>query len=165
MLFRNVVAKWPGNTHDSFILSSSSISEQFENGEFGKSWLLGDSGYALKEWLMTPLSNPDNHSERKYNCAHKKTRCLIERAFGILKSRWRILDHTGGRLCYSPDKVAKITMACCILHNICRKNGTPIIGPYPPISALISSEEHSNSSTINGATQRQRLIAIISANC
>ena len=32
----------------------------------------------------------------------QKTRSLIERSFGTLKSRWRILDHIGGTLCYTP---------------------------------------------------------------
>ena len=52
---------------------------------------------------MTPLSNPVSFPEQKYNIAHQKTRSIIERAFGILKSRWRILDHTGGWLCYAPQ--------------------------------------------------------------
>ena len=41
--------------------------------------------------------------------------------------RWRILDHTGASLCYSPTKVAKIAITC-VLHNVCRRNGTPILG-------------------------------------
>ena len=48
LVFLDVVAKWPGAAHDSFILSASEIHDRFENGEFGDGWLLGDSGYALK---------------------------------------------------------------------------------------------------------------------
>ena len=33
------------------------------------------------------------------------------------------MDHTGGRLCYRTEKVAQIAMACCILHNFCRRKG------------------------------------------
>lgn len=46
---------------------------------------------------------------------------IISRAFGVLKMRWRIIDHTGGMLCYTPEKASKIIMACFILHNICRR--------------------------------------------
>ena len=152
-----------GSTHDSFILSSSYLHDRFENEEFGNSWLLGDSGYALKRWLITPLSTPVTSSEKKFNSSHKATRCLIERGFGALKSRFRILDHTGGSLCYAPGKVGKLVMACCILHNICRRNGTPLIELDEPIAPLISDEEVSTSSTINGSLQRQRLISIINA--
>ena len=51
-----------------------------------------------------------------------------------MKSSWRILDHTGGTLCYSPSKVAIMTNACCVLHNICRRSGTPLGAEYRPDS-------------------------------
>ena len=43
--FTNIVVKWPGSTHDSFILNNSGKPDVMTgiNG-----WLLGDSGYALK---------------------------------------------------------------------------------------------------------------------
>ena len=93
IIFEDVVSKWPGSHHDSFILQSSALYQKFENNSFGDAWLLGNSGYPLKKWLMTPLSNPVSYPEQKYNIAHQKTRLINERAFGILKSRWRILDH------------------------------------------------------------------------
>ena len=48
---------------------------------------------------------------------------MICRSFGDLKQRWRILDYSGGRLCYQPEKAARITLACFILHNFCRCKG------------------------------------------
>ena len=100
-----VVAKWPGSNHDSFISLTSAIHDQFERGKFeDNSWLLGNSGYSPKQWLMTPFSAPFTSAERKFNVLHRKTCCLVERAFGVLKHRWRILDHTRGSLCYSPAK-------------------------------------------------------------
>ncbi|KAK3086191.1 hypothetical protein FSP39_015880 [Pinctada imbricata] len=85
--FTNVVCRWPGATHDAFVLSQSKIPEHLEGTLEG--WLLGDSGYPLKKWLMTPLANPVLEKEIKYNQAHIKTRNTIERAFGVLKSRFR----------------------------------------------------------------------------
>lgn len=72
---------------------------------------------------MTPLHNPATPSEVGYQRAHMKTRCSIERAFGLLKSRFRCLDDSGGILCYSPVKVCRITAACCVLHNLCLEAG------------------------------------------
>ncbi|XP_041423090.1 putative nuclease HARBI1 isoform X1 [Xenopus laevis] len=46
--FVDIVAKFPGSSHDSYILSNSSLSERFQQGEFKDSWLLGDCGYPLK---------------------------------------------------------------------------------------------------------------------
>ena len=53
--FQDVVARWPGSTHDSYIFNNSRIKQRFENGEFGVSVLLGDGGYKLQKYLMTPL--------------------------------------------------------------------------------------------------------------
>jgi hypothetical protein len=56
MKFLNVVATWLGGTHDAFMWSNSGLSEMFENGTIITGWLLGDSGYPLRPWLMTPCS-------------------------------------------------------------------------------------------------------------
>lgn len=79
MCFIDVVAKWPGSTHDSFILKNSGIFGRFQNGEFEQSILLGDSGYSLYQWLMTPINNPQTMAQERYNRSHKKTRVLVER--------------------------------------------------------------------------------------
>ena len=159
-IFLDVVARFPGQHHDSYILRASHLHDRFEEKEFGDCWLLGDSGYPLKSWLMTPIGSPNGTLERRYNRSHKKTRCIIERAFGILKSRFRILDHTGGTLCYKPDKVCKIIMTCCVLHNICRRNGTPLIDDAEE-PEIISDDTTESATNISGERQRQRLVALI----
>jgi hypothetical protein len=62
----NVVARWPGSTHDSRVLRNSSIGQKFERGELD-GLILGDSGYALQPWLMTPFLNPSTPGENAYN--------------------------------------------------------------------------------------------------
>ena len=131
LLFRDDVARWPGSSHDSFILGTSGIYEKFEQRLFGDIWLLGDSGYSLKPSLLTPIANPRCAEKVRYNNLHRKTRNSIERAFGVLKSLWRSLDHTRGSLCSKPEKACKITVTCCVLLNICRRNGTPILNTLP----------------------------------
>ena len=59
--------------------------------------MLGDIEYVLKRWLMTPYTNPTTASERRFNELHRKTRCVIEQSFGVIRSRWLISDHTEGR--------------------------------------------------------------------
>ena len=48
MEFVSANTKWPGSTHDSFMLQASTVSDRLEMGEFGDSWILGDSAYPLK---------------------------------------------------------------------------------------------------------------------
>ncbi|XP_063794843.1 putative nuclease HARBI1 [Pseudophryne corroboree] len=103
----SVVAGYPGGCHDSFILSQSSLFDKFEAGEMPDGWLLGDGGYGCYSWLLTPLSQPDSPAEHSYNHAHKATRNVIERCFGVLKSRFRCLDKSAGLLLYSPSKITE----------------------------------------------------------
>ncbi|XP_062580377.1 putative nuclease HARBI1 isoform X2 [Saccostrea cucullata] len=86
--FTNIVCKYGGATHDAFILANSSIPEMMEQLP-GGGWLLGDSGYPLRPWLMTPILAPQARQEEKFNKSHIKTRNCVERAFGVLKSRFR----------------------------------------------------------------------------
>ena len=84
---------------------------------------IGDSGYPLEPWLLTPVNNPTTNGERKYNTAHCKTRNIVERSFGLLKSRFRCLSQSGGTLLYKPEKVCRIVVACAVLHNFCITRG------------------------------------------
>ncbi|KAL0869532.1 hypothetical protein ABMA27_005802 [Loxostege sticticalis] len=112
--------KYGGATHDCFVWENSQVKVFMEtlnrSGEQG--WLLGDSGYPQRPWLMTPYNDAgDDSPEAKYNSVHGKARVLIENTFGRLKNRWRCLnkDRT---LHYAPEKCAKIITACAVLHNI-----------------------------------------------
>ena len=76
--------------------------------------LLGDSGYALEDFLFTPYLNPDTVSKQRYNSSLVRTRVLIEQANGILKMRFPCLRD----LRATPQKAIEVTVACAILHNI-----------------------------------------------
>ncbi|XP_029443008.1 putative nuclease HARBI1 [Rhinatrema bivittatum] len=110
----NVVAKYPGSCHDTYILAHSSMGTHFPEGK---------RGYGCKPWLLTPLQSPQTAAKKHYNEAHVSTRNMIERTFGVLKGRFRCLDHSGGALQYSAEKMANIIVACCMLHNICQLFG------------------------------------------
>lgn len=112
----NCVARWAGSTHDSRILQHSQIGEAFDQGLID-GILLGDSGYPLKPWLLTPFLNPNNRAQQRYNNAHCKTRNTVERTFGVLKRRFHCLH---GELRMSPSRVCKIICACVPLHNLAR---------------------------------------------
>lgn len=61
--FQDVVARWPGLAHDSFIFDNSRRKERFERGDFGNSVMPGDGGYKLQTYMMTPFKNPQGDDE------------------------------------------------------------------------------------------------------
>jgi hypothetical protein len=56
-MVRDIVAKWPGATHDAHIWNNCKLAKAFEDGSIKGAWLLGDSGYALKPWLLLRLNS------------------------------------------------------------------------------------------------------------
>ncbi|XP_041461458.1 putative nuclease HARBI1 [Lytechinus variegatus] len=142
MRFVNVVAKWPGSSHDSYIWETSNVLNDFRMGRMPPGWLLGDSGYPTQPWLMTPLTNPQSPAEQRFNSSLTRTRVCVERAFGILKSRFRCLDMTGGSLCYEPSRVCKIILSCCVLHNICIDRGIPPPNDVPHVVQQPDEDHH-----------------------
>ena len=77
--------------------------------------LLGDSGYALWPFMMTPYNNPTTPPQVAYNEAHCKTRVIIEQTFGCWKHRFHVLHSA---ICMAREKVCIIIGACAVLHNI-----------------------------------------------
>ena len=63
---------------------------------------------------MTPILKPKNAGEVRYNTAHRRTRCLIDRCFGLLKRRFPCL-HLGLRIASANTLV--IIVATAVLHN------------------------------------------------
>ena len=59
----------------------------------GGGWFLRDSGYPLKEWLMTLFLSLYNQQQEKFNEAHGKTRVDVEISFEVLKFRYRYIEH------------------------------------------------------------------------
>ncbi|XP_036322551.1 putative nuclease HARBI1 [Rhagoletis pomonella] len=119
MKIRAVDACYPGSSHDSFVWNVSSARQYFlkkYESVDRTSKLLGDCGYGIEPFLLTPYRDPRyNSKEYKFNLAHSSLEILW--TIGVLKSRFRCLLIT---LHYRPEKVVKIINVCCALHNICR---------------------------------------------
>ena len=100
----NLVVKWPGSTHDSFIWNLSSLKDDFVGGVIDSGWLLGDNGYACSHRLLTPVINPQSQAERKYNASQKKSRNTSERTIGVWKMRFLCLHKYGGTMMFVPER-------------------------------------------------------------
>ena len=79
--------------------------------------ILGDSAFPFRIWLLKPYSTAVLSAEQHYfNYLLSRGRMVSERAFGQLKSRWRVL------YCKSscqPGAIKRIALACVVLHNVC----------------------------------------------
>ncbi|XP_018578346.1 putative nuclease HARBI1 [Anoplophora glabripennis] len=113
----DIVARWPGSAHDATIFQHSSLKIHMEQNRFNNGILLGDSGYGLKNYLLTPLLHPNIPAEQCYNEVHIRTRNTIERVIGIWKRRFPVLS-IGLRL--KIETIQDIIVATAVLHNIAR---------------------------------------------
>ncbi|KAB0801261.1 hypothetical protein PPYR_05615 [Photinus pyralis] len=153
--FRNIVARWPGATHDSTIFNNSMLKAVFEDG-MGNHLILGDSGYPLIKYLITPLLNPTTPGENRFNEAQIRTRNVIERAFGVWKRRFPVLA-LGLRL--QLPTVQDIIMATAILHNIAIVNNEPEVLVDEEVAQLIENViPAENNNDIENESTRNELI-------
>ncbi|XP_064485989.1 putative nuclease HARBI1 [Ornithodoros turicata] len=111
--FLDIVASWPGSTHDSIILENSRFGNLLRTKQY-PGIILGDAGYARKPYLLTPLQSPETASEKRHNKAHVKTRNSVERAFGVWKKRLPCLR---SKLCTKLDTRTAIIVAVAVLYN------------------------------------------------
>lgn len=81
--------------------------------------MVGDGGYNVRSYLLTPLQEPATREEQLYNESQIRTRNIIERIFGIWKRRFPVLAY-GCRL--KLDTVLVIIVATGVMYNICREN-------------------------------------------
>ncbi|KAJ8980951.1 hypothetical protein NQ317_001214 [Molorchus minor] len=109
----NIVARWEGSQHDSTIFNNSNVRGRFERGEMGNNLFVGDSGYPIRKYLITPLANPVTPAEQLFNESQIRTRNPVERCYGVWKRRFPILS-LGIRL--NIERVEAVIVACAILQ-------------------------------------------------
>ena len=78
--------------------------------------ILGYVAFPLKSYLKKPYKKKTQLTKEKiFNYRQSRGRLVVENAFGILTSRFRILLN---RINLSPEKVELVVIACCFLHNL-----------------------------------------------
>jgi hypothetical protein len=130
MRFMDIVTGWPGSMKESSILQSSGLFKLCEKGErlngsklklsdgseIGE-YLIGDAGYPLLPWLLTPYQEKDLiEAEAEFNRKNSAARIVAPRTLAKFKDTWRFLQ---GEM-WRPDKhrLPRIVHVCCLLHNI-----------------------------------------------
>ncbi|XP_023952875.2 putative nuclease HARBI1 [Bicyclus anynana] len=122
-----VDVKHGGATQANFIFENSTIRTHLEKltNEGETLYLLGDSKYTQRPYVMTPYGNPKTDAQKYYNKLHNTAKNTAEKTYKVLKARFKsLLVHRVFH--YDPDMVAKIATACCVLHNICNRSGLPV---------------------------------------
>ena len=66
----NIVARWPGSSHDSRIFENSKIADKLRDSALD-GILAGDSGCACRAYLITPILKPKIAGDVRYNTAYK----------------------------------------------------------------------------------------------
>ena len=81
-------------------------------------FIIGDDAFALRKYLMKPYGQRDlSRSQRVFNYRLSRGRRIVENAFGIMASRWRVLLTT---MLQGPDVVRTLVETCVVLHNLMR---------------------------------------------
>ena len=136
---------YSGRWHDWRVFKESPIYDEIESGVLGAVMrttavpvampdgsdvrvplqLVGDNAYMCKPYLLPAYmdSTAREGARRTFNYNHSKTRIVIERTFGILKSRWRLLRRS---IDLDLHVTAHVVAACCILHNLCLEHNVQL---------------------------------------
>ncbi|KAJ1692918.1 hypothetical protein LUZ63_009616 [Rhynchospora breviuscula] len=126
--FVAVVTGWEGSTHDNLILQRA-----IEDGFIvppGRYYLV-DGGYANTRQFLSPYRGIAYHlarfrqGQQQYGCPeelfnhrHAQLRNIVEKTFGILKSRFKVCVYMRK---YKFKIQKDIIKACCILHNFIKR--------------------------------------------
>ncbi|XP_030922845.1 protein ANTAGONIST OF LIKE HETEROCHROMATIN PROTEIN 1-like [Quercus lobata] len=123
-------------------------------------YYLSDAGYGVRKGIISPYrgvryhlkefsDNPPRNDKELFNLRHSSLRTSIERCFGVLKKRFRVLD---AKPFWSFPTQVDVVLACCIIHN-------HIIG-VDPLDSIMSNGLHgsplANDSTSRRVQQSQR---------
>lgn len=124
-----------GRQNDASIFARSEFGQRLEHGTLqlpvaeggGLDYVfVGDEAFQLKQQVMRPYpgrrlgcaeSDPGYHRRAVYNYRLSRARRIVENAFGIMVSKWRILRQPIQAKIETADAVVKAT---CILHNFLR---------------------------------------------
>ncbi|XP_056118293.1 uncharacterized protein LOC130095554 [Rhinichthys klamathensis goyatoka] len=122
--FLDIFVGYPGSVHDSRVLKNSPLYVRSLYPPEGYC-ILGDGGSPCMSQpitLITPYREPARSAvAARFNRHHAKARSVVERAFGIMKTRWRSIFFKA--LEVHPAFAVKVIACCAILHNFCLRDG------------------------------------------
>ncbi|KAJ3683127.1 hypothetical protein LUZ60_013354 [Juncus effusus] len=161
--FLYILAGWEGSAHDALVLKDAIEREDGIPLSEGK-YYLADAGYLTRPGFISPFRGVRYHLKEfsnnlpltdkdLFNHRHSSLRTTIERAFGALKNRFKILT---SRPFFPYPKQVEIVMACCIIHNfiITHTNGPDSF--VPTIEEIENADENDIGEAPTSTYRRQR---------
>jgi DDE superfamily endonuclease len=93
-------------------------------GERMRPYLVADAAFPLMPYMLKhyPGIPAPGTKEHAYNVAHKRTRRIVENAFGRMKARFRVLPLAK---MHDPIFMTLVISVCVGLHNVCERNNDP----------------------------------------
>ncbi|KAH6779111.1 nuclease [Perilla frutescens var. hirtella] len=126
-VFTDICVGWPGSMTDEQVLEKSALFQRANQGALAGSWIAGNAGFPLMEWLLVPYAHQNlTWTQHAFN---EKISEVVEgvakEAFMRLKARWSCLrKRTEMKL----QDLPVVLGACCVLHNICEMRNEEV-GP------------------------------------
>ena len=118
----------PGSNNDINVLNQSDLYLNERNGTaanssfyigerfYKRGYYLTDGIYPKWSTLVKAYPYPTDPKEKKFKKLQEGARKDVERAFGVLKGKWKILSRPLRPM--TKEKIGKIVHACIILHNM-----------------------------------------------
>lgn len=152
-----------GRMNDASIFNNSSFNEAIRTNQLNlpeNAVFVADDAFPLRTNILKPYSRIGllSHKQKIFNYRLSRARRIVENAFGILVSRFRIFEKP---ISTSSDKIDKIIRTACALHNWLRTSTTYVNG------GLVDSENLENgliTSSSWRANQRNQGLIDISRN-
>jgi hypothetical protein len=132
MRFMDIWLEWEAKMNWSSILQDAELFKECEKGlclngsklkvaldgsEVGE-YIIGDAGYPLLPWLLTPYQEEDlSDSKAEFNRRHSAATTCATEALERFQETWKFLQEQT----WCPANVETLTeaiYACCMLHNI-----------------------------------------------
>ena len=118
-LFWDFDIGWAGSLHDANLWSRTAIGQYCEAGKLSPYTLVGDAAYPCRPWMLAYFKGHKDgltREEYHWNFVQSSTRMCVERAFGMLKGRWRILSK---RVDVNLKNMSDLVSTCLVLYNMC----------------------------------------------
>ncbi|CAL1678839.1 unnamed protein product [Lasius platythorax] len=115
--FIDIFVGLPGRMHDARVFRQSEIFQRLTHHLLPPNYhIIGDAAYPLKVNLLTPYRDTGHLTRAQiiYNTRLSSIRSIIERAFGLLKCKFRRLNYLD---IADFDFGNKMIGAACVLHN------------------------------------------------